>query len=173
MILNLNSQIIWVFVDLLILFVLMKKFLFGPITQMLDDRAQQVSDTLDQADKRLAAAEQQQTAHAAQLASAKQEAAQIIEDARARGQQEYDRLVAEAQTAVQRLDEQAARRFQAQVDAACVYWNAPTSFTDGAQFGLGAEIGISTQKLGPRGPMGLDEICTYKWIVEGNGQTRP
>ena len=105
MILNLNSQIIWVFVDLLILFVLMKKFLFGPITQMLDDRAQQVSDTLDQADKRLAEAEQQQTAHAAQL-----EAAQIIEDARARGQQEYDRLVAEAQTAVQRLDEQAARR---------------------------------------------------------------
>ena len=100
MILNLNSQIIWVFVDLLILFVLMKKFLFGPITQMLDDRAQQVSDTLDQADKRLAEAEQQQTAHAAQLASAKQEAAQIIEDARARGQQEYDRLVAEAQTAV-------------------------------------------------------------------------
>ena len=64
MILNLNSQIIWVFVDLLILFVLMKKFLFGPITQMLDDRAQQVSDTLDQADKRLAEAEQQQTAHA-------------------------------------------------------------------------------------------------------------
>ena len=109
MILNLNSQIIWVFVDLLILFVLMKKFLFGPITQMLDDRAQQVSDTLDQADKRLAEAEQQQTAHAAQLASAKQEAAQIIEDARVRGQ-EYDRLVAEAQTAVQRLDEQAARR---------------------------------------------------------------
>ena len=110
MILNLNSQIIWVFVDLLILFVLIKKFLFGPITQMLDDRAQQVSDTLDQADKRLAEAEQQQTAHAAQLASAKQEAAQIIEEARARGQQEYDRLVAEAQTAVQRLDEQAARR---------------------------------------------------------------
>ena len=73
MILNLNSQIIWVFVDLLILFVLMKKFLFGPITQMLDDRAQQVSDTLDQADKRLAEAEQQQTAHAAQLASAKQD----------------------------------------------------------------------------------------------------
>ena len=111
MILNLNSQIIWVFVDLLILFVLMKKFLFGPITQMLDDRAQQVSDTLDQADKRLAEAEQQQTAHAAQLASAKQEAAQIIEDARARGQQEYDRLVAEGAAPLwQRLDEQAARR---------------------------------------------------------------
>lgn len=70
-------------------------------------------------------------------------------------------------------DENAARLFQAQVDAACVYWNAPTSFTDGAQFGLGAEIGISTQKLGPRGPMGLEEICTYKWIIEGNGQTRP
>ena len=79
MILNLNAQIIWVFVDLLILFVLMKKFLFGPITRMLDDRAQEVSDTLDQADRRLAEAEQQQTAHAAQLASAKAEAAQIIE----------------------------------------------------------------------------------------------
>ena len=54
-------------------------------------------------------------------------------------------------------DEQAARTFQSYVDAACVYWNAPTSFTDGAQFGLGAEIGISTQKLGPRGPMALEE----------------
>ena len=70
-------------------------------------------------------------------------------------------------------DESAARLFQQEVDAACVYWNAPTSFTDGAQFGLGAEIGISTQKLGPRGPMGLEEITTYKWLIEGNGQTRP
>ena len=69
-------------------------------------------------------------------------------------------------------DEQVARRFQQEVDAACVYWNAPTSFTDGAQFGLGAEIGISTQKLGPRGPMGLEEITTYKWLIEGDGQIR-
>ena len=69
-------------------------------------------------------------------------------------------------------DEAAARKFQAHVDAACVYWNAPTSFTDGAQFGLGAEIGISTQKLGPRGPMALEEICTYKWLIEGEGQIR-
>lgn len=69
-------------------------------------------------------------------------------------------------------DEQAARRFQQEVDAACVYWNAPTSFTDGAQFGLGAEIGISTQKLGPRGPMGLEEMTTYKWLIEGEGQIR-
>ena len=66
-----------------------------------------------------------------------------------------------------------AKRFQTNVDAACVYWNAPTSFTDGAQFGLGAEIGISTQKLGPRGPMALEEITTYKWFIEGNGQIRP
>ncbi len=65
-----------------------------------------------------------------------------------------------------------ARRFQQHVDAACVYWNAPTSFTDGAQFGLGAEIGISTQKLGPRGPMALEEITTYKWLIEGEGQVR-
>ena len=70
-------------------------------------------------------------------------------------------------------DEATARKFQQRVDAACVYWNAPTSFTDGAQFGLGAEIGISTQKLGPRGPMALEEICTYKWLIEGEGQTRP
>ena len=70
-------------------------------------------------------------------------------------------------------DENAARQFQQRVDAACVYWNAPTSFTDGAQFGLGAEIGISTQKLGARGPMGLEEITTYKWLIEGEGQTRP
>ncbi|MBQ6657710.1 MAG: glutamate-5-semialdehyde dehydrogenase [Prevotella sp.] len=70
-------------------------------------------------------------------------------------------------------DESAARRFQAEVDAACVYWNVPTSFTDGAQFGLGAEIGISTQKLHARGPMALEELTTYKWIIEGEGQTRP
>jgi glutamate-5-semialdehyde dehydrogenase len=69
-------------------------------------------------------------------------------------------------------NEETARKFQAHVDAACVYWNAPTSFTDGAQFGLGAEIGISTQKLGPRGPMALEEICTYKWLIEGEGQVR-
>ena len=66
-----------------------------------------------------------------------------------------------------------AQRFQAEVDAACVYVNAPTSFTDGAQFGLGAEIGISTQKLGPRGPMALREMTTYKWLIDGRGQTRP
>ena len=70
------------------------------------------------------------------------------------------------------MNEQTARKFQAHVDAACVYWNAPTSFTDGAQFGLGAEIGISTQKLGPRGPMALEEITTYKWLIEGEGQVR-
>ena len=70
-------------------------------------------------------------------------------------------------------NEVAARRFQQEIDAACVYWNAPTSFTDGAQFGLGAEIGISTQKLGPRGPMALEEITTYKWLIEGEGQVRP
>ena len=63
--------------------------------------------------------------------------------------------------------------YMQQVDAAVVYANAATAFTDGAQFGLGAEIGISTQKLHARGPMGLQELTSYKWIVTGNGQTRP
>jgi len=74
--------------------------------------------------------------------------------------------------AIVTADPDAARRFQMAVDAACVYINAPTSFTDGGQFGMGAEIGISTQKLGPRGPMALEEITTYKWLIDGNGQTR-
>lgn len=70
-------------------------------------------------------------------------------------------------------DQKATDRFLLYVDAACVYANAPTSFTDGAQFGLGAEIGISTQKLHARGPMALEEITTYKWLIRGNGQVRP
>lgn len=69
-------------------------------------------------------------------------------------------------------NEATASQFLRQVDAACVYHNAPTAFTDGAQFGLGAEIGISTQKLHARGPMALEEITTYKWIIKGNGQVR-
>ena len=69
-------------------------------------------------------------------------------------------------------DKASADRFLRLVDAACVYANAPTSFTDGAQFGLGAEIGISTQKLHARGPMALEEITSYKWIIRGNGQVR-
>ena len=62
--------------------------------------------------------------------------------------------------------------FQQLVDAACVYANVSTAFTDGAQFGFGAEIGISTQKMHARGPMALNEITTYKYIIEGNGQVR-
>ena len=69
-------------------------------------------------------------------------------------------------------DEASAAAFQAAVDAACVYVNAPTNFTDGAQFGLGAEIGISTQKLHARGPMGLEELTTYKYLISGEGQVR-
>lgn len=69
-------------------------------------------------------------------------------------------------------DESVLERFLSSVDAACVYANASTAFTDGAQFGLGAEIGISTQKLHARGPMGLAEITSYKWQVRGTGQTR-
>lgn len=69
-------------------------------------------------------------------------------------------------------DSASIKLFETLVDAACVYANVSTAFTDGAQLGLGAEIGISTQKMHARGPMGLEEICSYKWIIEGNGQTR-
>jgi glutamate-5-semialdehyde dehydrogenase len=69
-------------------------------------------------------------------------------------------------------DAEALQYFSKAVDAACVYSNVSTAFTDGAQFGLGAEIGISTQKLHARGPMALEELCSYKWLVKGDGQIR-
>ena len=69
-------------------------------------------------------------------------------------------------------DEAAAARFTAAVDSAAVYVNCSTRFTDGGEFGKGCEIGISTQKLHARGPMGLEELCTYKYIIQGQGQTR-
>ena len=69
-------------------------------------------------------------------------------------------------------DRDAARRFQREVDAACVYVNASTRFTDGGEFGMGAEIGNSTQKLHARGPIGLRELCAFKYLIEGDGQVR-
>src|SRR2546423_15587747 len=69
-------------------------------------------------------------------------------------------------------DVEAARAFQRGVDAACVYVNASTRFTDGGEFGMGAEIGNSTQKLHARGPIGLRELCAFKYLVEGDGHVR-
>src|SRR5205085_12413348 len=69
--------------------------------------------------------------------------------------------------------EAAARDWVESIDAACVYVNASTRFTDGGEFGMGAEIGNSTQKLHARGPIGVRELCTYKYVVEGSGQIRP
>ena len=69
-------------------------------------------------------------------------------------------------------DDRAAARFLAQVDSAAVYWNASTRFTDGGEFGLGCEMGISTQRLHARGPMGLSELCSYKYVIRGHGQIR-
>jgi glutamate-5-semialdehyde dehydrogenase len=69
-------------------------------------------------------------------------------------------------------NEKRARQFMAEVDSATVYWNASTRFTDGGEYGMGAEIGISTDKIGARGPMGLEELTTYKWLGIGTGQIR-
>jgi glutamate-5-semialdehyde dehydrogenase len=69
-------------------------------------------------------------------------------------------------------NEATAQKFLAEVDSAAVYWNASTRFTDGGEYGMGAEIGISTDKVGARGPMGLDELTTYKWLGYGTGQVR-
>ena len=69
-------------------------------------------------------------------------------------------------------DAETARRFIAAVDSAAVYWNVSTRFTDGGEFGLGCEMGISTQKLHARGPMGLEELCTYQYVITGDGQVR-
>ncbi|MGN6643939.1 MAG: glutamate-5-semialdehyde dehydrogenase, partial [Verrucomicrobiota bacterium] len=69
-------------------------------------------------------------------------------------------------------DSARAQQFLSEVDSAAVYWNASTRFTDGGEFGMGAEIGISTDKIGARGPMGLDELTSYKWLGIGSGQIR-
>ena len=96
-----------------------------------------------------------------------------------RGEDDLDAAVTHVETygshhsdAIVTTDSAAAERFLNEVDSATVYWNASTRFTDGAEFGFGAEIGISTDKLHARGPMGLEELTTYKYVIKGSGQVR-
>lgn len=117
MVLNLNWEIIWVFVDLLILFLLMKKFLFGPVTKLLDQRAKGVTDTIEQAESQLAQAQQQKQAYTQQLAQARGEAAHILDQARKQAELNYNRRMEEAAQDVRRLNEQAARQRQADQEA--------------------------------------------------------
>ena len=117
MVLNLNWEIIWVFVDLLILFLLMKKFLFGPVTKLLDQRAKGVTDTIEQAESQLAQAQQQKQAYTQQLAQARGEAAHILDQARKQADLAYSRRMDEAAQDVRRLNEQAARQRQADQEA--------------------------------------------------------
>jgi glutamate-5-semialdehyde dehydrogenase len=84
-----------------------------------------------------------------------------------------DRYSSRHSEAVVAEDPAVVDRFLSEVDAAAVYANTSTAFTDGGQFGMGAEIGISTQKLHARGPMALPELTSYKWVVRGSGQVRP
>ena len=81
-------------------------------------------------------------------------------------------MVDGARDAIVTANAATARAFLNDVDSAAVYWNASTRFTDGGEFGMGAEIGISTDKIGARGPMGLEELTSYKWLGYGNGQVR-
>ena len=95
-----------------------------------------------------------------------------VVDGAAEAVEHINRFGSNHSDAVVTRNETVARRFLAEVDSAAVYWNASTRFTDGGEFGMGAEIGISTDKIGARGPMGLEELCSYKWIGIGTGQIR-
>lgn len=113
MILKLDWEIIYVIVNLLVLFLLMKKFLFGPVTRLLDERAQRVADTLDKADLRLTEAEQSKTEYDRRLAEARLEADRILEEAHGRAELAYSRRLAEAQEDIRKLNEQAERQREA------------------------------------------------------------
>jgi glutamate-5-semialdehyde dehydrogenase len=91
--------------------------------------------------------------------------AEAVDHIETRGSHHSDAILTE--------DEAAARAFLAQIDSACVYWNASTRFTDGGEFGFGAEVGISTDRLHARGPMGIRELTTWKFEITGQGQVRP
>lgn len=116
-ILNLDANIIWVFVNLLVLLLLMKKFLFGPVTKMLDGRSKEIADTIDGANAKMDAAEKSRQEYEAQLLNAKKEAQDIVDAAKKRGQQEYEAQLAKARDDIARMQADAQKQAQADRDA--------------------------------------------------------
>ena len=116
-ILNLNAEIIYVFINLVILLLLMKKFLFGPVTRMLDERSKEIADTIDGANAKMDAAEKSRQEYEAQLLNAKKEAQDIVDAAKKRGQQEYEAQLAKARGDIARMQADAQKQAQADRDA--------------------------------------------------------
>ena len=141
-ILNLNMEIVWVFIDLAILLLLMKKFLFGPVTKMLDERSKEIADTIDGANARMDEAQRAKDEYEQHLQSARMEAQAIVDEAKKRGRQEYEQQLEQAKADIARM--QAAAQQQAQADRQALLEDARREI---AVLALAAASRVSQQKM--------------------------
>lgn len=141
-ILNLNMEIVWVFIDLAILLLLMKKFLFGPVTKMLDERSKEIADTIDGANARMDEAQKAKDEYEQHLQSARAEAQAIVDEAKKRGRQEYEQQLEQAKADIARM--QAAAQQQAQADRQALLDDARREI---AVLALAAASRVSQQKM--------------------------